>query len=108
MENEEWSPWIKHDGGNCPLKVGQVAKFRCRNGLEKVWVYGGKSFKMDGTEYKAAPEQKIVSIWQWRGRPEAYWFDAMEYQIKKPKGLTILENLIASLPTPVKQLQLTP
>lgn len=108
MENEEWGPWIKHDGGKCPLKAGQVAKFRCRNGLERVWVNGGSSFQQDGTDYQPGPEVPIVNIWLWKERPLTYWFDAMEYQIKKPKGLTILENLIASLPTPVKQLQLTP
>ena len=108
MENEEWGPWTSHDGGPCPLKKGQVAKFRCRNGLEKVWVCGGSPFKQDGTEYQSRSGVRKVNIWLWGGRSEPYWCDAMEYQIKKPKGLTILENLIANLPVPVKVLQLTP
>ena len=106
MENEEWGPWIKHDGGRCPLKVGQVAKFRCRNGLERVW--GKGSFDQNGNDKPLNPNGKNFNIWLWMERTEPKWFDAMEYQIKKPKGLTILESLIASLPTPVKQLQLTP
>lgn len=108
MENEEWGPWIKHDGGPCPLKKGQIAKFRCRNGVERVWRYPGMTFNRGGDDYEYPPEVPRISIWAWGERREPIWFDAMEYQIKKPKGLTILENLIANLPVPVKVLQLTP
>lgn len=108
MENEEWGPWTSHDGGPRPLKKGQVAKFRCRNGIERLWTGPGQTFDQKGNELECRPNTFKVDIWTWGERTKPYWCDAMEYQIKKPKGLKILESLIANLPVPVKVLQLTP
>lgn len=106
--DEEWGPWQAHDGGRCPFKPGQVGKFRCRSGLERVWTNGAMTFKKDGTDSRFSPGSKRVSIWAWAERTEPMWFDAMEWCLKKPKGLQILENLLENLPAPSRELVTVP
>lgn len=89
-----WGPWIEHDGKGCPC-VGQwvraVEELRTGEFREHEFVAGsGGGFSWD---------------WQWSNRVVpgfgTYATRILRYRIRKPRGLTILEDLIADLPAPV-------
>jgi hypothetical protein len=89
--SDEWSDWILHDGKGCPC-VGmmvQVTAIANRLGDEKTHpakiAKGGPSW-----------------LWAETGLPPNVWQWIIRYRIRKPRGLTILENLIADLPAPVQ------
>lgn len=75
---EEWGPWIEHDGQGCPC-VGQFVHI----------VY------VDGVELKA----RATGGASWNH--VSYAIQISRYRIRKPKGLTILEQLLADLPEPL-------
>jgi hypothetical protein len=87
--SEEWGPWIDHDGRGCPVSsvmVQAVRICRARGRLPCKVFYipssgGGKS-------------------WDWQNYPT--WTKVIRYRIRKPKGMVILESLIADLPETVE------
>lgn len=81
----EWGPWIEHDGGPCPC-VGEFvhAVFDKGRPIERKEIATGN------------PKS-------WIFKPPADRFNGciVRYRIRKPRGLTILENLIAEIPEEV-------
>lgn len=79
--SEEWGPWIEHDGKGCPC-VGMYAERIHDRGDVVIGVVlrGGRS-------------------WEWAPG----FTRVIRYRIRKPRGLTILENLIADLPAPTRK-----
>lgn len=82
MSEETWGPWIEHDGKGCPVGDGVAVNATDCRGRETIscFRYGGES-------------------WDWSNWPE--YTRIIRFRIRKPRGLTILENLIADLPAPV-------
>ena len=87
---EEWGPWIEHDGKGCPC-VGQVVQV-----ATVVNLLG---------EEKTHPAMTAMGgpSWHWAKTclPPNVWQHIIRYRIRRPKGMAILENLIADLPAPV-------
>lgn len=83
--SEEWGPWIEHDGHGCPC-VGQYGMAEFDEGRPKI---------LEGVIYG------FPNAWRF-DLPRVYgaWGKAIRYRIRKPRGMTILENLIADLPAP--------
>ena len=80
----EWGPWTEHDGKGCPVPLGSwvevnVYPARC------VIIGGGFRIEFRVSTHNA----------DWVG-----WKELVHYRIRKPRGLTILENLLADLPAP--------
>lgn len=86
--DQEWGPWIEHDGRGCPMPIGTFSQAKCRDGS----VHEGKTSIWDYRE---------VNAWLWHGDAPKGLGDVMEYRIRKPRGLTILEQLLQDLPAPV-------
>ena len=92
--SEEWGPWVEHDGKSCPK--GQVVKavFRYRNGKKELrgpfvaGDQGGSSWIWGDTQ---KPETWSVLPDGRRAMP------IVSYQIKKPKGLSLLEEILAEV-----------
>lgn len=88
--NEEWGPWIEHDGKGCPC-VGMY--------VHRIFATPGRD-TIDG----AVKSEKIGLVtnpnsgcWHWTPG----FASVIRYRVRKPRGLTILEGLIADLPAPV-------
>ena len=82
---EEWGPWIEHGGGPNPAP-GQMVAVEFRPGWQTAFrVPGGKNPDCDHSE-----------IWSWYHDGELD--DIIRYRIRKPRGLTILEELLTNLP----------
>ena len=76
--NEEWGPWVLHDGKGCPLKPGVIADVvsKDRFGFEMRTV--------------AVVEGGSYSSWNWDFYPELK--KIVRYREKKPRGLQLLEE----------------
>lgn len=107
-DGEEWGPWIEHDGrpesvhGVYPgVRVQVVSK----SGASLIGVVAKSANRND-----ISGDAKWLS-WSWRstwGFPFRRFVTLdggrdpiIRYRIRKPRGLTILENLIADLPATV-------
>lgn len=79
--SEEWGPWIDHDGSHCPK--GEYVHI----------------IKYDGTEWYGIAGISPGSLEYYHG---AWFFDidnseadhVFKYRIRKPKGLTILTDIL--------------
>lgn len=88
-QNEEWGPWIEHDGKGCPLPFGSVAEV-----TEKA--------NEDGDSWNAGDERtgvvvvssQMIEPW-YRGQSVA---DIIRYRIRKPRALSKLQEMIRNLP----------
>jgi hypothetical protein len=82
----DWGPWIEHDGKGCPDLVGHSIECVVRRDED-----APKVRVEDCEEHYSAP-------WLWAILPCHY--QIIRYRVRKPRGLTILEELIADLPAP--------
>lgn len=90
----EWSDWIEHDGKGCPCK-GEYAQFYYKDLLQPQNPRRPDKI-CEGIAYGDLSEK---SGWLWENAPRVLVI--IRYRIRKPRGLTILENLIADLPVKV-------
>ena len=81
MSEEQWSDWFQHDGGRCPLPEGAI--------VQVLWNRCG--------------QYVFKGPYATRGPLAENWHLVIRYRIRKPRGLTILENLIADLPAPARK-----
>lgn len=83
MSDEEFGPWIAHDGKGCPCE-GQVVKIELRGGMViGPYIAGSRGAK----ELAGNPSHD-----GWVHLPKS--FDVVRYRIKKPRGLTLLEEIL--------------
>ena len=88
--SDEWGEWQWHDGKGCPC-VGERVQAEHNTGILVVSIAGSHPLMSD----PGAPD----GSWNWKNWPRRT--KIIRYRIRKPRGLTILENLIADLPAPV-------
>ena len=88
MNNQdEWGPWITHDGKGCPC-LGQMVEF-----LPECHIRG------------ILPSMKMIAgsgggfSWDWNNFPECTRI--ISYRIRKPLGLTMLEAIARDIKTPI-------
>jgi hypothetical protein len=86
MMSEEYGPWIDHDGKSCPNLVGHILQCVVRRDEDTPPVVAGNV-----DLFASAP-------WLWAIVPCRY--EIIRYRIRKPRGLVMLERLIADLPAP--------
>ncbi len=86
MSEEQWGPWIEHDGGPRPVPKGTFCHLIFVTGLQSV---GPVGCGRDGLAI--TPDN---APW---GHPNLI----IRYRIRKPRGLVILETLLTDLPEDV-------
>lgn len=100
MSDEEWGPWIEHDGKGCPVRAGsyiQVELSVAPTEIKGDWV-------------QIAP--RLFEGWLLNTDSRNWsWIEGFSkiimYRVKKPKGLKMLEELIQNLPAPTKEMEKT-
>jgi len=115
MSDEEWGPWIEHDGSGCPVPVGTIVKLELEG-----FVKNGRWNFQEGTKVLHTSIDKAIVIraaannhsWNWDNYGKLTTRNTrvskvLRYQVKKPKGLVILEKLLQELPTPTPTKELT-
>lgn len=89
----EWGNWQVHDGKHCPIGMYVQAK---EFETDDIW---------EGVAGQEAGATDIYDggwLWALRQHSGMRAGDAIEYRIRKPKGLTILESILNGLPAPTK------
>lgn len=89
--SEDWGPWIEHDGRGCPC-VGRMVEF-------VVLDLSGREITGIGIA-----NGDSGSSWFWRRLffrrlcvdPDV--LPIIRYRIRKPRGMVVLETLLADLP----------
>lgn len=84
MSDEEFGPWIEHDGTGCPVPNGTIVIARYRGGFDIC--------------AKVTANGRVAHLNPWVHREGD--LGIIRYRVKKPRGLTILEGLLENLPTP--------
>lgn len=97
MSNDnEWGPWVQHDGSGCPC-VGQMVEVdRDRLGIYGPIIAGSEAIKMIGSPNVPG------SAWVWVAVPGFNPSWIRRFRIRRPKGMAILNAILADLPAPVK------
>jgi hypothetical protein len=93
-QQEDWGPWIEHDGKGCPV-AGQYGRAECADGYEFEKVLGSWVGPSGGIP---------IDCWDWSCKNlRAFEWDArvIRYRIRKPRGMAILEALLQDLPQDV-------
>ena len=88
MTSEEWGPWIEHDGNGCPC-VGMWCQV--------VFDDAGNAIVSNGRVSGNIFEGTVSGKHGWHG-PDEIGFEVIRYRIRKPRGLTVLEDLLENLP----------
>ncbi len=92
--SDDWGPWVEHDGKGMPDHIVGVP-------CECYFLHSGA----DLTPGSAGPDG---DSWHWmvrHGVPECFGVadPIIRYRIRKPRGMKVLENILAELPnTPEK------
>lgn len=88
--NEEWGPWIDHDGKGCPCKGMFVKAEAIANRLGDTKIHG--PFCAIGRE-----------SWTWAttGLPSNKVQRIIRYRIRRPRALQQLREMIRNLPVEV-------
>lgn len=91
-QHDEWGPWIEHDASPCPIAVGTWCEVICRF----------RSGREESLQGRLGPKSKACPSWI---MPDHLgpWNQVIRYRIRKPRGLTILQELIENLPTPTEK-----
>lgn len=91
MSDEQWGPWIEHDGKGCPC-VGSV-----------VTIVAVKN--LIGDIHELVTTAKGGNSWRWRihGVPPNKAQRIIRYRIRKPRALQQLIDMVENLPAPVKE-----
>lgn len=104
--SEEWGPWIEHDGASVSGMIPQGAVLNILS-INTGGITAGDIDGPIGLEFPGF-------FWRWK-RVKTGWFRSevrrvcddpsyapvVLYRIRKPRGMTILENLLADLPEKV-------
>jgi hypothetical protein len=99
MSDEEWGPWVEHDGNGCPC-VGMYVHM-VLDGISKIDINTRTQHINGGRE--------LVGIAS--GGRSWFWDKSLRkiirYRVRKPKGLKMVEELIQNLPAPTKEMEKT-
>jgi hypothetical protein len=93
MMEEEWGPWIEHDGKGCPC-VGKIVHVALRDGRLVCAVAGAETIA------RGNDPSGPYSAWVWIERRQDFQkaWEIIRYRIRKPKALRELIDMVERLP----------
>jgi hypothetical protein len=105
--SDEWGPWIEHDGKSHP-HVGMYVEVEYLR--ECNFITGATSLGIRGRFREVIVHEKSVSFIYGNVHDESTWsltargtkaVPIIRYRIRKPRGMSILEEILTNLPTEV-------
>ena len=102
MTQEEWGPWIEHDGKGCPVPFGTQVWAQLfdpwSNEIDEVVFVAGQPFHT-GIIFGTGGDE------DWTHGEDFNETDhdihLIRYRIRKPRGMKVLEELLQNLPEDV-------
>ncbi len=110
MTEREWGPWIDHDGHGCPISlIGHVVLLEIKLAADDE--DGGRVGEHHFNETIVNEFVASLPEW-WREKFGGYAIrpdngkiyavaDVVRYRIRKPRGMMIIQDLLADLPETV-------
>lgn len=98
--NDEWGPWIVHDGSGCPVPVGSVVHIvlgrsqRGRDPMDQPDGWCGDIVKIMNNAEAVLRVAGHDGSWFW----SANYYPVIRYRVRKPFALLLLRELAASPP----------
>ncbi len=87
-DQEEWGPWIDHDGNPAPNLQGLYMRVRTYNGRDEEGC-------MRATE---TPPDDMFCAWVWSSIPREFWgHRIIRYRIRKPRAISQLQEMIREM-----------
>jgi hypothetical protein len=96
MMEEEWGPWIEHDGKGRPVQEGVIVHRVYANGSE--WCAPIGTTRVAPASYHG---ERFVTSWDW-SRP-GISVPVIRYRIRRPKALRELIDMVENLPVNAKE-----
>lgn len=97
MSEEEWGPWIEHDGKCRPVAAGVICEVEYAHGGTRIITAGSGKLVSVGKRVEIGYYGPLyASSWVHAGKGKCA--PIIRYRIRKPRGLTILESLLTDLP----------
>lgn len=84
----EFGPWVKHDGRGCPVPDGVVVRMECFSPVAGRYVTKPLCI---GRDYARASWDEVDACEPWP-------FGILRYQIRKPRALLDLIEMVEALP----------
>ena len=100
MSDDDWEPWVEHDGKGCPDSI--AGKW-----IQVVAEHGPKGILAGQIETQEGVADPCHAEWDWKNfgilAPiGVYVARILRYRVRKPKGLELL-RAIAADPPPLPQ-----
>lgn len=93
---DDWGPWVEHDGQGCPVPRGTLGEAELRNGT--VVPFRALCGSVIGGPERPA-SRRAGSAWIWGSGP--YWrLEVVAYRVRRPRGMAILREVVEVLPAP--------
>lgn len=86
---DEWSEWVEHDGSGCPC-IGEYVQLEYDVEVDATMWRGPSDAIIHGKRVEVIVRRGPLNSWNWR----IGWARVIRYRIRKPKGLTILTNIL--------------
>jgi hypothetical protein len=98
--SEEWSPWVEHDGGSIIGRIPTPCRIDYISEMSGIYL---------STDERGLPDDWPGFLWRWK-QVRVGWFKTelkrvcddpeyaavIRYRIRKPRGLSILERVVAN------------
>ena len=92
---EQWGPWIEHDGKGCPCK-GMYAQWFWDNGTPRAG-FAGINTVCRHTGVVLGPSRgNVPNAWCWSSNPSRR---VVRYRIRKPRALVEMIQRVEALPS---------
>jgi hypothetical protein len=83
-EQDEWGPWIEHDGRGCPCE-GMYTQDAVADGSVIEGLVGNVT----------NPPKGCYSLWVWDSIPShRFHRRVIRYRVRKPRGMAVLEQAL--------------
>ena len=93
-DREEWGPVVLHDGMTRPVPNGIYVRAYLRGGAVVEAIAGRHGVLPDGTLVRG----HVGDAWLWGTNPGMEAAEVIRYQVKRPRALIQLREMIETLP----------
>lgn len=98
-DREEWGPVVSHDGMKRPVPNGTYIRAYLRGGAVVEAITGRHGVLPDGSLVQG----HVGDAWIWGTNPGMEAAEVIQYQVRSPRALHQLREMIETLPAPSRQ-----
>lgn len=101
--SDQWGPWIEHCGTKVPNLIGHILHLVFEDGDEGVVLEGSDEVAWSKFGFMLVPDADDPWGWIWSSEKCEYGDAIVRYRIRKPRGLSMLEEIARDVTAPIKK-----